>query len=219
MVRACRRSPWSSRATSRALALIGAFSPGACCNRLLERPVRASSACPRSTASRAPFWPSPSPRYPTSSCSLRAAFRAARSRSGRGCPADSAGRRRDLLHRHPAARAARRSPPASLAGRLYAISDFGAVSLMQYDTLTRAIYTQYRSLFHRDSGLGAGTPAGRDHGAWCSSSRPARAARARASTARRRGPGPAGAPVALGRWRRAGPRAGVGACDLASSCS
>jgi iron(III) transport system permease protein len=32
---------------------------------------------------------------------------------------------------------------------LYALSDFGAVSLMQYNSLTRAIYVQYRSLFDR----------------------------------------------------------------------
>jgi iron(III) transport system permease protein len=32
---------------------------------------------------------------------------------------------------------------------LYTLSDFGAVSLMQYDSLTRAIFLQYRSLFDR----------------------------------------------------------------------
>jgi iron(III) transport system permease protein len=32
---------------------------------------------------------------------------------------------------------------------LYTLSDFGVVSLMNYDTLTRAIYVQYRSLFDR----------------------------------------------------------------------
>lgn len=32
---------------------------------------------------------------------------------------------------------------------LYALSDFGVVSLMRYDALTRAIYQQYRSLFDR----------------------------------------------------------------------
>ena len=32
---------------------------------------------------------------------------------------------------------------------LYTLSDFGAVSLMQYNSLTRAIYVQYRSLFDR----------------------------------------------------------------------
>jgi iron(III) transport system permease protein len=33
---------------------------------------------------------------------------------------------------------------------LYALSDFGVVSLMRYDALTRAIFTSYRSLFDRD---------------------------------------------------------------------
>ncbi|WP_205697143.1 iron ABC transporter permease [Conexibacter sp. SYSU D00693] len=32
---------------------------------------------------------------------------------------------------------------------LYALSDFGVVSLMRYDALTRAVFTQYRSLFDR----------------------------------------------------------------------
>lgn len=32
---------------------------------------------------------------------------------------------------------------------LYTIADFGAVSLMQYDSLTRAVYLQYRALFDR----------------------------------------------------------------------
>jgi iron(III) transport system permease protein len=37
----------------------------------------------------------------------------------------------------------------SLLVALYVLSDFGAVSLMQYSSLTRAIYLQYRSLFDR----------------------------------------------------------------------
>ena len=37
----------------------------------------------------------------------------------------------------------------SLLVALYALSDFGVVSLMRYDSLTRAIYVQYRSLFDR----------------------------------------------------------------------
>jgi iron(III) transport system permease protein len=43
--------------------------------------------------------------------------------------------------------------PAVAAGALlvalYTLSDFGVVSLMRYDALTRAIYLQYRSLFDR----------------------------------------------------------------------
>jgi iron(III) transport system permease protein len=38
----------------------------------------------------------------------------------------------------------------SLLVALYVLSDFGAVSLMQYPALTRAIYLQYESLFDRD---------------------------------------------------------------------
>ena len=43
-------------------------------------------------------------------------------------------------------------PAVGLGGllvTLYTFSDFGVVSLMDYDTLTRAIYIQYRSLFDR----------------------------------------------------------------------
>ncbi len=39
----------------------------------------------------------------------------------------------------------------SLLVALYALSDFGAVSLMQYPALTRAVYLQYQALFDRDS--------------------------------------------------------------------
>ncbi|HSC92890.1 MAG TPA: iron ABC transporter permease [Gaiellaceae bacterium] len=38
----------------------------------------------------------------------------------------------------------------SLLVALYVLADFGAVSLMQYDALTRAVYLQYRALFDRD---------------------------------------------------------------------
>jgi iron(III) transport system permease protein len=38
----------------------------------------------------------------------------------------------------------------SLLVALYALSDFGAVSLMQYPALTRAVYLQYQALFDRD---------------------------------------------------------------------
>ena len=37
----------------------------------------------------------------------------------------------------------------ALLAALYTLSDFGAVSLMQYDSLTRAIFLQYRALFDR----------------------------------------------------------------------
>ena len=45
--------------------------------------------------------------------------------------------------------------PAIAAGALlvalYTLSDFGAVSLMQYDSLTRAIFVRYQALFDRNS--------------------------------------------------------------------
>ena len=39
----------------------------------------------------------------------------------------------------------------SLLSALYAISDFGVVTLLRYDTFTRAIYTQYRASFNRSN--------------------------------------------------------------------
>ena len=47
---------------------------------------------------------------------------------------------------------------------LYTLSDFGAVSLMQYDALTRSIYLQYRALFDRDAGRDAVARARRADG-------------------------------------------------------
>ena len=39
----------------------------------------------------------------------------------------------------------------SLLVALYTLSDFGAVSMLRYDTFTRAIYTQYRGALNRGS--------------------------------------------------------------------
>jgi iron(III) transport system permease protein len=93
--------------------------------------------------------------------------------------------------------------PALLAGSLlvalYVISDFGAVSLMQYPTLTRSIFLQYETLFDRTAAaalslvLVAMTAAllvleARWRGR-------ARYFRSAPGAARRR------APIALGRWR------------------
>ena len=58
-------------------------------------------------------------------------------------------RTRALLARDACPRCGRRSPLGSLLVALYVLSDFGVVSLMRYDSLTRAIYLQYRSLFDR----------------------------------------------------------------------
>ncbi|MBI3979069.1 MAG: iron ABC transporter permease [Chloroflexi bacterium] len=48
--------------------------------------------------------------------------------------------------------------PAMIAGgllvALYTLSDFGVVSLLQFDTFTRAIYTQYRASFDRTLAAG-----------------------------------------------------------------
>ena len=82
---------------------------------------------------------------------------------------------------------------------LYAISDFGVVSLMRYDVLTRAVFQQYRSLFDRTPAAVLGLLLvaltvivllleARARG------------RARVSGSQRGTPRPP-APVTLGRWR------------------
>ena len=82
---------------------------------------------------------------------------------------------------------------------LYAISDFGVVSLMRYDVLTRAVFQQYRSLFDRTPAAVLGLLLvaltvivllleARARG------------RARVASSPRGAPRPP-TPVALGRWR------------------
>jgi iron(III) transport system permease protein len=82
---------------------------------------------------------------------------------------------------------------------LYVLSDFGAVSLMQYPALTRAIYLQYEALFDRDPAvvLGLLLVALTALVLLLESRfrRRARYHRATGATPRR------AAPVALGRWR------------------
>ncbi|MEY2533485.1 MAG: iron(III) transport system permease protein [bacterium] len=64
--------------------------------------------------------------------------------------ARSLGRRRVTVFRQVTLPVLRPSiAGGSLLVALYALSDFGVVSLMRYDVLTRAIYQQYRSLFDR----------------------------------------------------------------------
>lgn len=94
--------------------------------------------------------------------------------------------------------------PAITAGgllvALYALSDFGAVSLLRYDSFTRAIYVQYRSAFDR-------TPAAVLALVLVAFTLvlllvEARARGRRASAYQRMGSAPrAAAPVPLGRWR------------------
>jgi iron(III) transport system permease protein len=101
--------------------------------------------------------------------------------------------------------------PSILAGALlvalYTLADFGAVSLMQYDALTRAIFLQYRALFDR-------TPATVLALVLVALTAIVLLveARARRGGTARIGPGAArpASPVALGRWRLAA----LGSCGL-----
>ena len=92
----------------------------------------------------------------------------------------------------------------SLLVALYTLSDFGVVSLMRYDALTRAIYLQYRSLFDR-------TPAAVLALVLVGLTALALALEARVRSrgrSYRTNPGAArrAKPVPLGRWRAAGTR-------------
>ena len=87
---------------------------------------------------------------------------------------------------------------------LYALSDFGVVSLMRYDALTRAIYLQYRSLFDRTPAAMLGARAHRDHGARA----PARE-RAGGAASRAAGPARRGSSGRTGSAAGAGPRSPI----------
>ena len=64
---------------------------------------------------------------------------------GRARPGPGPGARRSSARRFPSC--GRRSGRGGLLCALYAISDFGVVSLMRFDTFTRAIYNLYRSFY------------------------------------------------------------------------
>ena len=88
---------------------------------------------------------------------------------------------------------------ASLLVALYVLADFGAVSLMQYPTLSRAVYLQYESLLDRSSAalVALVLVALSALVVWVEG-------RARGSAAVHRtspGAGRRGRPVPLGRWR------------------
>ncbi len=92
--------------------------------------------------------------------------------------------------------------PAAAAGGLlvclYVLSDFGAVSLMRYDSLTRAIFLQYRSLFDRTPAVVLSLVL-----VALTAIVLVLEARSRGRASARRGPGAARPPrtVPLGRWR------------------
>ena len=73
-----------------------------------------------------------------------------RRRHGRCSPQPGRRPHRHVLARRRAYRRAGRDRGALLSA-LYVLSDFGAVSLLRFDTFTRAIYTSYRASFDRTS--------------------------------------------------------------------
>ena len=130
-----------------ALALLGAFGPRGMLQRLLERPFGVErlpeiygfgGAALALTLSTYPYV------YLLASASLRTLDPALEEAS------QALGRSRAHTFVRVTLPALRPSIGAGgLLVALYVLSDFGAVSLMQYDALTRSIYLQYRALFDR----------------------------------------------------------------------
>ena len=129
--------------------MVSALGPGGMLQDLLD--PSASSGCPRSTASGAPgssltFLSYPyvylhGPRRPATAPTRRWRRRRAASASRRcetflrvNLPQLRPG---DLRRRHPLA--------------LYVLSEFGAVSMLRYDTLTPLVYIQYTTSFDRSA--------------------------------------------------------------------
>ncbi|MGH3103724.1 MAG: ABC transporter permease, partial [Gaiellaceae bacterium] len=130
-----------------ALSLLGAFGPRGLLQRLLERPL-GIERLPELYGFPGAFLALTLSTYPYVFVLVAASLRALdpaleeASRSLGHSPLVTF-RRVTLPSLRPAVGA------GGLLVALYTISDFGAVSLMQYDALTRAIYLQYRALFDR----------------------------------------------------------------------
>jgi iron(III) transport system permease protein len=131
-----------------ALALLGAFGPRGMLQRLLEGPLGVERL-PEIYGFPGAFLALTLSTYPYVFLLVAAALRdldpaleEAAQGLGRSRPATF------LRVTVPALRPA--IAGGALLVALYALADFGAVSLMQYDAITRAIYLQYRALFDRD---------------------------------------------------------------------
>jgi len=130
-----------------ALALLGAFGPKGLLQQLLEGPFGVDRL-PEIYGFPGAFLALTLATYPYVFLLTAAALRAldpALEEAARGL-----GRSRATVFRRVTLPALR---PAVGAGgllvALYSLSDFGVVSLMQYDALTRSIFLQYKSLFDR----------------------------------------------------------------------
>jgi iron(III) transport system permease protein len=130
-----------------ALALLGAFGPKGLLQQLLEGPFGVERL-PEIYGFPGAFLALTLATYPYVFLLTAAALRGldpALEEAARGL-----GRSRATVFRRVTLPALR---PAVGAGgllvALYALSDFGVVSLMQYDALTRSIFLQYKSLFDR----------------------------------------------------------------------
>jgi iron(III) transport system permease protein len=130
-----------------ALALLGAFGPKGLLQQLLEGPFGVERL-PEIYGFPGAFLALTLATYPYVFLLTAAALRAldpALEEAARGL-----GRSRATVFRRVTLPALR---PAVGAGgllvALYSLSDFGVVSLMQYDALTRSIFLQYKSLFDR----------------------------------------------------------------------
>ena len=144
--------PWRGALGDRrgAALVIPSYVAALCAARVLRRARAAPAGARRRAPARSDgYWGrssrSRSRRTPTCPCSRRRRSATSTRRSRRRLAASASRGERSSASR--SRRCAR--PLGSLLVALYVLSDFGVVSLMRYDSLTRAIYLQYRSLFDR----------------------------------------------------------------------
>jgi iron(III) transport system permease protein len=131
-----------------ALALLGAFGPRGIAQQLLERPFGVERL-PEIYGFPGAFLALTLSTYPYVFLLALAALHGLDPALEEASRALGRSARSTFLHvTLPAIRPA--IGAGALLVALYTLSDFGAVSLMQYDALTRAIYLQYRALFDRD---------------------------------------------------------------------
>ena len=130
-----------------ALALLAAFGAGGLLQDFLEAPFGIESV-PDITGFPGAFLALTLATYPYVFLLSRAALRGVDASLEEASRA--LGRSRAYTFRHVTLPVIRPSVAAgALLVALYTVSDFGVVSLMRYDVLTRAVFQQYRSLFDR----------------------------------------------------------------------
>ena len=145
----CWRCRWPCRPSSAASSWSAPSAPAACCRTCSSR--SASSELPSIYGFWGAWFALSFLSYPYVFLSTRAGAQPHRPRAGGGGAQPRQVGVRDLLPRQPAASCARRSRAGALLVALYTLSEFGAVSMLRYDTLTPLVYIQYTTSFDRSA--------------------------------------------------------------------